>query len=460
MVFQPEYTVCCRRDGASWLVEISQLASSVAVGRLADARQAAARLISTAMDLPVSAVKVRLTFEVSEHTQALIQAADQVRRSDHRLSTDRMARRRTLARRLAADGFAVADIAFLLDVSLVRAHQFIGVRGRTTSPKRSHPSGSVRPAHESPRVRPHASYKHEAVFYRGHRQFLSMTVPFVREGLELDQPVMVAVIEPRLELLRRALGHDAESVRFVDMGQLGANPAQIIPCWRRFVDENAPFKHPMRGIGEPIWAGRTPEELRECQLHEALLNLAVDPDTPMWLSCPYDADALDEELVAEAQRSHPALVDDVGYRGSTTYGGLHHVNQIFSAPLIEPSGSTSRLVFEKGTVRRVSAFVIGQARGSGLESTRIESLATAVTAIAVSSVESGAGPGVVRAWRDDRAFVCEVTDSGHFDDPLIGRVEPSDDAAGRAVWLANELCDLTQLRSAPDGRVFRVLNWL
>ena len=30
----------------------------------------------------------------------------------------------------------------------------------------------------------------------------------------------------------------------------------------------------MRGIGEPIWADRRPDELDECQLHESLINLA------------------------------------------------------------------------------------------------------------------------------------------------------------------------------------------
>ena len=48
---------------------------------------------------------------------------------------------------------------------------------------------------------------------------------------------------------------------------------------------------PVRGIGEPIWPGRRPEELLECQLHEALLNVAVDPEVPFWLICPYDAGA-------------------------------------------------------------------------------------------------------------------------------------------------------------------------
>ena len=50
--------------------------------------------------------------------------------------------------------------------------------------------------------------------------------------------------------------------------------------------------------------------------------MAVAVDTPMWLICPYDVVALEEEVVAEARRSHPLLVTPHrSYSGSTDYGG-------------------------------------------------------------------------------------------------------------------------------------------
>ena len=58
------------------------------------------------------------------------------------------------------------------------------------------------------------------------------------------------------------------------MAEIGANPACIIPAWRDFVDECAEAGRAIRGIGEPIWADRSPAELVECQRHESLLNLA------------------------------------------------------------------------------------------------------------------------------------------------------------------------------------------
>ena len=125
----------------------------------------------------------------------------------------------------------------------------------------------------------------------------------------------------------------ASQVHFVDMIDLGRNPARIIPAWQKFLDDWSGYGRPARGIGEPIWAGRRPEEILECQLHEALLNLAVDPELPFWLVCPYDAEHLDSEVIAEAGRSHPALATAASYHGSPSYRGHAHAQEMFTAEL-------------------------------------------------------------------------------------------------------------------------------
>jgi MEDS: MEthanogen/methylotroph, DcmR Sensory domain len=187
-------------------------------------------------------------------------------------------------------------------------------------------------------AKPHDSYRHEAFLYRGDDEFVAGLVPFVLDGLAAAQPILAALPGSHLTLLRDALGADAEAVELLDMSELGHNPARIIPGWRRFLDHRCKDMQPVRGIGEPIWAGRRPAELVECQFHEALLNLAVDPDTPLWLRCAYDTGALARGTVAEAHRSHPIVVDTGAYAGSRTYSGAHHVRQIFARDLPEPPG--------------------------------------------------------------------------------------------------------------------------
>ena len=50
-----------------------------------------------------------------------------------------------------------------------------------------------------------SGFRHEALFYSGDDEFLAGTVPFVLEGVETGEPVLVVVPEPRLAALRTAL---------------------------------------------------------------------------------------------------------------------------------------------------------------------------------------------------------------------------------------------------------------
>ena len=60
-------------------------------------------------------------------------------------------------------------------------------------------------------------------------------------------------------------------------------------------------------------------------------------------------------------------------------------------------------------------------------------------------------------WQEDSSLVCEVRDKGRFDKPLADRERPASSAsAPRGLWLANQLCDLVQIRTLPDGTVVRL----
>jgi hypothetical protein len=129
-------------------------------------------------------------------------------------------------------------------------------------------------------VMPTANYRHEALFYSGEADLLDRTEPFIRGAVENDEPVLVAISRTKIERLRALIGRMEDKVRFVDMAEVGSNPVRIIPVWQEFVDEHAESGVRLRGIGEPIWAERSPEELVECERHEALLNLAFADASP------------------------------------------------------------------------------------------------------------------------------------------------------------------------------------
>ena len=299
------------------------------------------------------------------------------------------------------------------------------------------------------------------MLYEGDDGFLRATLGFVREGVALGHPVMVAVPAERLALLADALGPDAERVELVDMTRMGHNPARIIPAWRAFVEAHRDHGGPLRGVGEPVWAGRRAAELAECQLHEALLNVAVGPDEPLWLRCPYDVAALAPEVLELAGHSHPALVQDGAHRGSTAYEGFAHVQEIFGGALPEPPGDHEMTPFTPDDLQGVRRRVSEHAARHGVGGDRAADLELAVTELATNSLRHAGGEGLLRTWRDGDALVVEVTDRGRIVDPLVGRRPPGpDDEGGRGVWMANQLCDLVQVRSSGEGTVVRALMWL
>lgn len=302
------------------------------------------------------------------------------------------------------------------------------------------------------------AFSHRALLYADEDEFIEGTLPFVRGALEGDEAVMVAVTRPRTLALQGELGPDAERVRFVDMEQLGRNPARIIPAWRRFLDAHVSPTRPVRGIGEPVWPGRNAEELTECDRHESLLNLAF-ADSPHWeLLCPYDTSALDDPVLEGACRNHPHLHSAGALCESDAYLAPVDAPHPFDGELAEPDGTI--FVEMRAGLQRLAVvrqMIATQASTAGLEPARACDLVLAVNELVSNSVCHGSGHGTLRIWRTPASLICEVGDRGHIQDPLAGRREPApDQARGRGLWIANQVCDLVQIRSSPFGTAVRV----
>jgi hypothetical protein len=152
----------------------------------------------------------------------------------------------------------------------------------------------------------------------------------------------VAARHDKPRLLRDALGGEAERVKLVDMARLGRNPACIIPAWREFVLEGG--TGPLLGIGEPVWPGRSDAELAECRRHESLLNLAFDDGGDWRLLCPYDADAIDPAVLADARQSHRHVREQGSSRPSADY--IETAMLLASdGALAEPAAEPTKLAF-------------------------------------------------------------------------------------------------------------------
>ncbi|MET0237466.1 MAG: sensor histidine kinase [Kibdelosporangium sp.] len=294
---------------------------------------------------------------------------------------------------------------------------------------------------------------HEAYFYRTMGEFVAAALPFVEEGLVAGEAVLVAVSAPQIAALDSALGA-GHGVTFADMAALGRNPGRIISVWRKFVLGNTYAGRGCRGIGEPIWPGRTADELVECQRHEVLLNLAF-PDSPPWrLMCPYNTSTLDAWVIEEAARSHPVIGSDGARMPSNDYEP--DLSRLTPELLPHPEPALE-FPFTLANIRDIRDTVAVYTATTGLTVDQTGEFVLAVHELAVNSVHHGGGKGILRMWRQPGRVVCEVADDGHIADPLVGRAAPKPGARqGRGLWLANEMCDLVQLRSSGDGTVVRV----
>lgn len=312
-----------------------------------------------------------------------------------------------------------------------------------------------RPADHASQVS--AGFRHESLFYSGSEGFLSGTLPFIMGGLVREEPVLVAVVPERERLLRRALGARAGEVSFIDMYELGRNPARIIPAWRAFLDSRGAGGQPVRGIGEPIWPGRSDAEVCECQRHESLLNTAFDGGPAWRLLCPYDIDGLDEGVIEGAHGTHPYVVHDGESRASALYLRGEEAPGPFAGSLPAPGGPFQEIVFTGQDLRAVRGTVACWAEASDLDALRSEDLVLAVDELASNSASYGGGEGRLRIWREGTALLCEVCDAGTIVEPLTGRLWPlPEQLGGRGLWLVNHLCDLVQIRSGRAGTAVRV----
>ena len=322
---------------------------------------------------------------------------------------------------------------------------------------RAEQAGATRGHDRRPNPLRDHTFRHEALLYAGDADFLTGTSAFVRDGVKAGEPTLVVVNTHKIDLLRAVLGDDSDAVSFADMAEVGGNPARIIPVWQAFLDEHADSNRQVRGIGEPVTPERSAAELAECQRHESMLNLAFDAGRGFLLLCPYDTTALEPAVVEEACRSHPFLRQGTVYERSVEYRGAGEPLAPDDQRLPEPSSTPAQLTLGPGSLSALREFVGRHAREAGASAERIDDLVLATNEVATNSLIYGGGYGSVRIWREDGMLVCEIRDNGHITQPLVGRRAPAVYSDGnRGLWMVNQLCDLTQLRSSDEGTVFRL----
>jgi anti-sigma regulatory factor (Ser/Thr protein kinase) len=295
-------------------------------------------------------------------------------------------------------------------------------------------------------------FRHEALVFADSEQFLAVALPFLTAALEAGESALVAVRKSNAELLKGELGSDADGLGFVAIEDLGRNPARLVPFWRDFLAGQPGGR--ARGISEPVWPGRKPAEIDECQRHEYLINLALPPRARSSLLCAYDGSALAEEVLAAVPRSHHAVLRDGSRELSSNY--LHKCD-CYSGKLPRHPADADVFAYDRARLSSVRKRVRQSAEAAGIGPRQAADLVAAASELAANSVAHGGGSGTMYVWREGGHLLIDFEDRGRIEEPLAGRLHPAtDQRGGRGLWLANQLCDLVQIRSGALGTTVRL----
>jgi anti-sigma regulatory factor (Ser/Thr protein kinase) len=293
---------------------------------------------------------------------------------------------------------------------------------------------------------------HAALLYRRPEQLRSALEGFLREASAAGEPCLVALPARHLEELGDTMRATGASLRVEDMGEMGRNPARLIPGLLDWLDEQS---GPARVVSEALWPERSYAEVAECMRHEALLNVAL-ADRPVSVLCPYDAEHLDGEILAGAELTHPRLIDEVGPRPSMSYGDPVDLATGTGWPQADPAPPVSELQFD-GDLGQLRHALAADPLLADLDPARRADLVFAVNEAASNAVRHGDGVARARVWRDQAGVVGEISTTTTIDDPLAGRRTPDpDDLGGRGLWLINQVCDLVEVRSGSRGASVRM----
>ena len=274
----------------------------------------------------------------------------------------------------------------------------------------------------------------------------------VSPGGPEGQKVLAVVTPETRALIAPALGRSAV---FEDVTEMGRNPARVIAAIRQFV-ENRGRDPRVYVVTEQWWEERELAERAELARHEALANLAFGGND-VHLVCLYDTRWVKTEIIEDAKRTHPLLADETGVETNPWFVDPQKALERVSIPLEPAPSEAETFEVQSGHLAELRSSVEARGHFAGLAPERVQDLVLAANEVATNVVSHGNGHGRLQMWTDDAWLVCEVTDEGRVEDPLIGtRTPPVGDTRGRGMWMVNQLCDLVELRSGRSGTAVRL----
>jgi len=302
-----------------------------------------------------------------------------------------------------------------------------------------------------PRTR--GGYRHEALTYGSEDELLATAVPFLRDGVAAGEPVLLRLEAPLRDAILDALGDDAGGVTVVPHAVPLTPLATLRTMHERLERLTAAAGARARLLGDvphepwPAWAR-----------YEAASNVLFDP-LPVWAVCPYDVRETPAAVLADVERTHPALAttDLGGLRSPHFQDPLTFLEDHARRPERLPAAPPDTELVDPSP-RWAGEIVAILAEDTLLEAPERDGLRLGTAAVVANAHEHGRPPVLVRVWTEPEQVTVTVADAGLGTDDLLRGVLPDGPSAEdcHSLFQVREAVDDVWLFWGPDGFTVRL----
>ena len=292
---------------------------------------------------------------------------------------------------------------------------------------------------------------HEGFVFDSDRQVVDRVLPFVAEGFDRGEPVLVVAGERVRQVLADELGRDVRRLELFAPaetwwqgghrtlhaydGSLRALRATV-PSWRL--------------AAEPVWLAT--DAGAEWSRFEAVANRCY-ATMPYYSLCLHDRTLLPAPVLDAVRRTHPLTWDGAAPAPQPGYEDPERfLGSVQPAWQERPDHAQVEIVTNLRHARRATEAAAADGwrpRADDIVLATHELVANALRAAPFAELAS---------WIRDDTLVLEVADNGPgLPDRTRGYVPPGPDLAdGRGMWLAWSLADDAAVASGPEGTAIRL----
>lgn len=290
------------------------------------------------------------------------------------------------------------------------------------------------------------TYTHRAFFHDTDEELIDALVPFVMEGIEADERVVVVVTASIGETLRGRIGA-SDGFDVWDSSDVYTYPIRTLAAYVDTVHESTQDGRRMRVAGQPIWAGLNSLETAEWTCLEGACNLAF-ADSPLLMLCLYDTSRLDPAVIAAARRTHPEIRRGMHVAPSPAFAPLDHQSDVRASGLPpRPQACEAISIFSVSDLDPVVSFVAAFAESQAMARNGITNLTATVRELITHAIDYRLGPARLHIWATPEELTYEIESHGSLTSPFAGYLPPAISAPDdRVLWLVGQQCDLMAVR--------------